>query len=91
LLVIASFSIITLKFHHNHRWLRPSQDHALSAFGLGRVMYESNWFVPAAFGGKVETYGKTFRLVKEAVIRAGATAVQLKAVFNGNAKSVYRF
>ena len=54
-------------------------------------MYESNWFVPAAFGGKVEAYGKTFRLVKEALIRSGATAVQLKAVFKGNARSVYRF
>ena len=68
----------------------PCQDHALGAFGLQRVMYESNWFVPAAFGGKAEKYDKTFGLVKGALTRAGASADEVKAVFNANAKRVYR-
>jgi L-fuconolactonase len=68
----------------------PFLDHALGAFGLQRVMYESNWFVPAAFGGKAEKYDKTFGLVKGALTRAGASADEVKAVFNANAKRVYR-
>ena len=65
----------------------PYLDLAFKVFGFERVMYESNWFVSRALG---DDYDKTFRLVKAALARAGASAEQMDAVFSGNARRVYR-
>lgn len=61
-------------------------DRAITAFGFGRILYESNWFVSEAMG---DTYDKTASLLHEACLRAGATEEDLRKVFHDNACKVY--
>jgi len=61
-------------------------DRAIAAFGFHRIMYESNWFCNEALGF---SYNRTASLLKEACLRAGASASDIANVFEGNAKRVY--
>lgn len=65
----------------------PYLDLAFREFGLGRVLFESNWFVQEACGFD---YGTTVAAVWDALQRCGASADQVAGVFAGNARRVYR-
>ena len=54
--------------------------------GFEKVLYESNWFVSEASG---DHYCRAAVFLKAACERAGATAEQMEAVFQGNARKCY--
>ena len=56
------------------------------AAGFEKVLYESNWFVSEASG---DHYCRAAVFLKAACERAGATAEQMEAVFQGNARKCY--
>ena len=64
-------------------------ERALRAFGWGRSMAESNWFVCVAEKPGL-AYDRNFELLDSACDRLGASEEDKRAVFCGNAERVYR-
>ena len=60
---------------------------ALLAFGFGRCLAESNWFVSKAMGC---AYSASFEALAEALDAVEALPRDKRAVFYDNARRVYR-
>lgn len=88
---LGSFPNVYMKMGAVEEWDVPTPedflDRALAAFGFGRVLYESNWFVSEGMG---DPYDRAARLLLDACARAGASSEQIQAVFAGNARRVYK-
>ena len=67
---------------------RPER--SLRAFGFGRCMAGSNWFVCETLTGDRASYMESYVRLRAACLDLGATDAEMRAVFHGNARRVYR-
>ena len=62
---------------------------ALRAFGFGRCMAGSNWFVCETLTGDRASYMESYVRLRAACLDLGATDAEMRAVFHDNARRVY--
>lgn len=66
----------------------PHIEHALRTLGLGRCVFEGNWFMSEHFKDG-QPYAKTYDCVVAALEAVGATPAQVEDVLSNNAQKAY--